>query len=244
VKNCVEAKLDTCVATTVTKRNFRDIKKLLEFVEKDLKANRMIAFNFIPARRGKEMMDDDLEPEEREELQNFLYSKLMDSSCRLSVLSTAPQYARIALEFAEGPTVTTHFTNNVAMNMKGKTKKLGEFIGGCGAGRLYCGLEPNGDIQPCVFIPIKIGNIRNDRLKDVWATSPVLKKIRERDKFIGCGKCEYRFVCGGCRARAYGYFGDLQAPDPGCINNQKYWEMLKRGGQLKIQPERKRFFLF
>jgi len=244
VRNCVEAGLDTCVATTVTKRNLKDIKRMAEFVEKDLKAKRMIAFNFIPVRRGKNMMEHDLEPGEREELQRFLYSKFMDSSCRLNVLSTAPQYARIALEFAEGPTVTTHFTNRVAMGMKGKTRKLGEFIGGCGAGRLYCGLEPNGDIQPCVFIPIKIGNIRKDRLKNVWATSPTLKKMREREKFVGCGECEYRFVCGGCRARAYGYFGDVQAPDPGCINNLKYWDMLKMGADLKIPVERKKFFLF
>ncbi|NIO22693.1 MAG: radical SAM protein [Candidatus Aenigmarchaeota archaeon] len=244
IRNCVEAGLDTCVATTVTKRNFRDIRKLLDFVENNLKANRLIAFNFIPTRRGKDIMSEDLEPEEREELQKFLYSKLTDSSCKLNVLSTAPQYARIALEFAGGATVTTHFTNKAAMGMKGRTKKLGEFIGGCGAGRLYCGLEPNGDIQPCVFIPIKIGNIRKDRLKYVWGTSPVLKRMRERESFVGCGKCEYRYVCGGCRARAYGYFGDVQAPDPGCINNRKYWEMLKRGEELKISVERKRFFLF
>ncbi len=246
VKNCVEAGLDTCVATTVTKRNFRDIPKLLDFVENDLKANRFIAFNFIPVRRGTEMSNDDLEPEEREGLQKFLYSKLMDKTCRLNVLSTAPQYARIAMEFVNGPTVTTHFTNKAAMTMKGQTRELGEFIGGCGAGRLYCGLEPNGDIQPCVFIPIKIGNIRKDRLKHVWATSPVLKKIRKRENFLGCGTCKYRYVCGGCRARAYGYFGDVQAPDPGCINNSKYWDMLKKGQPLKIEVEvqRKKFFLF
>ncbi|NIO19737.1 MAG: radical SAM protein [Candidatus Aenigmarchaeota archaeon] len=244
IRNCVEVGLDTCVATTVTKRNFKDIKRLTEFVENDLKAKRLIAFNFIPVRRGNEMIEHDLEPEQREELQGFLYSKLMDKSCKLNVLSTAPQYARIAMEFAEGPTVTTHFTNKISMGMKGKTKRLGEFIGGCGAGRLYCGLEPNGDIQPCVFIPIKIGNIREDRLKKVWATSPVLKRMREREKFIGCGECKYKFVCGGCRARAYGYFGDVQGPDPGCINNKKYWDMLKQGKELKVAVERKRFFLF
>lgn len=246
IRNCVEAGMDTCVATTVTKRNFRDIPKLLDFVENDLKANRFIAFNFIPVRRGKEIMADDLEPDEREELQRFLYSKLMDKSCRLNVLSTAPQYARIAMEFAEGPAVMTHFTNQAAMNIKGKTRELGEFIGGCGAGRLYCGLEPNGDIQPCVFMPIKIGNIRKDRLKRVWATSPILKKLRERENFLGCGECKYRLVCGGCRARAYGYFGDVQTPDPGCIHNLEYWKMLKKGQPLnvKVETQRKRFFLF
>ena len=42
----------------------------------------------------------------------------------------------------------------------------------------------------------------------------------EKDKLKGkCGSCEYRYYCGGCRARAYGYTGDYLAPDPGCIRN-------------------------
>jgi len=98
--------------------------------------------------------------------------------------------------------------------------------GNCGAGRLYCGLEPNGDVQPCVFIPIKIGNIREQRLVDIWRNSPVLEQIRDRERFEGCGGCEHKYVCGGCRARAYGYFNDLQAPDPSCSYNQKYWDEL------------------
>ena len=97
----------------------------------------------------------------------------------------------------------------------------------CGAGRLYAALEPNGDIYPCVFIPIKIGNIRQERLKNVWKKSPILKKLRDRESFKGCGSCKYRNICGGCRARAYGYFGDVQGPDPGCIINLKYWRKLK-----------------
>ena len=64
---------------------------------------------------------------------------------------------------------------------------------------------------------------------DIWKYSPVLKKIREREKFKGCGECEYVNICGGCRARAYGYFNDLQAPDPSCEYNQKYWDELTKG---------------
>ncbi|MEM2914845.1 MAG: radical SAM protein, partial [Candidatus Bathyarchaeia archaeon] len=41
-----------------------------------------------------------------------------------------------------------------------------------------------------------------------------------------CGICKYKYVCGGCRARAYGYFGDYSAPDPGCINNSEEWKKL------------------
>jgi radical SAM protein with 4Fe4S-binding SPASM domain len=187
-----------------------------------------MVFNFIPVSRGREIMDQDLTPKEREELLDFLYSKLIDKDSKLDTFSTAPQYAVTSYKFAFGPVVATHFTNKAATEMlKGRTKSLTEFIGGCGAGRLYCCIEPNGDIEPCVFIPIKIGNIREQSLVNIWRNSAVLKQIRNRDLFKGCRECEYKYICGGCRARAYAYFNDLQGPDPGCSINQKYWEEVK-----------------
>ncbi len=236
IKNCVAAGLDTCAATTVTRYNLKIIPKMVEFVEKELGANRMIMFNFVPTRRGKEIANADISPDEREELLKFLYSKLTDKTCRLQTLSTAPQYARIAQEFGTGPAVATHFTNKAAAEaLQGKAAALGDFIGGCGAGRLYCGMEPNGDIFPCVFIPIKIGNIREQNIKQIWEKSPELRIIREREKFEGCGTCKYVYSCGGCRARSYGYFGKLDGPDPGCINNRKYWEELQKEKTHKVQ---------
>ncbi|MEM2137004.1 MAG: SPASM domain-containing protein [Candidatus Methanomethylicia archaeon] len=103
---------------------------------------------------------------------------------------------------------------------------LAEFIGGCGAGRIYCALQPEGTVTPCVFIPnIILGNIRKRKFKDIWNYTPILRKFQNKDIFKGnCGKCGYRYICGGCRARAYAYFNDITAPDPGCINNIKYYE--------------------
>ncbi|WP_198002014.1 SPASM domain-containing protein [Archaeoglobus veneficus] len=103
---------------------------------------------------------------------------------------------------------------------------MAEFVGGCGTGRLYCALQPNGDITPCVFIPVVVGNIKHDDLLEVWHNSEVFKKIRDRKSFVGCGTCKYVNICGGCRARAFGYYGDLQAPDPGCIINKRYWDAI------------------
>jgi radical SAM protein with 4Fe4S-binding SPASM domain len=229
IKNCVKVGLDTCVATTATHYNLGEIPKLVEFVEKDLHAKRFIVFNFIPINRGKEIINQDLTPTEREELLNFLYAKLIDGSHKLDTFSTAPQYAVTSLKFAFGPVVATHFTNRAATEMlKGRTKSLTEFIGGCGAGRLYCGMEPNGDIEPCVFIPIKVGNIREQNLVGIWRKSPILRIIRDRDTFKGCGKCEYKYICGGCRARAYAYFNDLQGSDPSCRVNEQYWKEVNK----------------
>jgi len=102
---------------------------------------------------------------------------------------------------------------------------LAEFIGGCGAGRLYGALQPNGDVTPCVFMPnLVVGNVRERGFLDIWHNSEVMWKLRNRELLKGyCRKCEYKYVCGGCRARALGYFEDILTPDPGCVNNKEFY---------------------
>ncbi len=98
-------------------------------------------------------------------------------------------------------------------------KVLAEFVGGCGAGRIYCALQPNGDVSPCVFMPrIILGNITESSFIDIWEKNEVMRRLRNRSLLKGhCGNCKYKHVCGGCRARALGYFNDIMAPDSGCI---------------------------
>ncbi|MFH1821958.1 MAG: radical SAM protein [Methanobacteriota archaeon] len=239
IKNCVTEGIDTCVALTATRYNLRDVPKLVDFAEEDLGVQRVIVFNYVPTGRGKDIMDQDISPEDRQELLKYLYGRMMDNNCKLICYSSAPQYSTISWEYAFGddsaPLVSTHFTNKWAIKtLQGRTKSLADFLGGCGAGRLYCGLEPNGDITPCVFIPIKIGNIRKDRLCEIWHSSELLWKLRNRDAIESCGQCEYKYICGGCRARAYGYYGDVQAPDPGCIHNVRYWQELEQAKSSSI----------
>jgi len=236
IKNCVAEGLDTCVALTATRYNLHEIPRLIDFAENELGVKRVIIFNYVPTGRGKNIIEQDLSPEEREELLEYLYGKMMGNNCRLICYSTAPQYSTVSWKYAfsneSAPVVATHFTNQGAIEaLQGRTKSLAEFLGGCGAGRLYCGLEPNGDIIPCVFMPIKLGNIRKDRLRDIWHSSELLWRLRNREDLEGCGQCEYKYICGGCRARAYGYYGDVQAPDPGCVYNLHYWNLLKQEGK-------------
>ncbi len=61
---------------------------------------------------------------------------------------------------------------------------IADFIGGCGTGRLYCSLDYDGTIYPCVFITtIGPENIRKDSLLKVWHESKEFREIREREKF-------------------------------------------------------------
>jgi radical SAM protein with 4Fe4S-binding SPASM domain len=219
IRNCVAEGIYTCIATTVTKLNLQEVPEIIELA-KQLKVKRFIAFNFIPTGRGIEEADLDLTDEEREELLKRLF--VANEEGGIEVLSTAPQYARVSLECSRGAKVApTHFYVGEAA---WELKVLAEFIGGCGAGRLYCAVQPNGDISPCVFMPsLKVGNLREQSFMDVWHNDQVLFKLRDRASLEGnCGKCEYKFICGGCRARALAYFHDVLAPDPGCIHNRSY----------------------
>jgi len=76
---------------------------------------------------------------------------------------------------------------------------------------------------------LKVGNIRKTNFKEIWLNHPILNLLRDRSRLRGhCKICEFRNVCGGCRARAFGYFKNIHAPDPGCIYNKKYWDEIQR----------------
>ena len=83
---------------------------------------------------------------------------------------------------------------------------------------LYCAIQPNGLITPCVFMPIVVGNLRKESFQDIWLRSKVMNDLRDREKLKGrCGRFLYKYVCGRCRARAYAYYHDYLTTDPGCI---------------------------
>lgn len=221
---------DVGVASTITRYNFEELEDLIQFSQ-NLGADKFYAFNFIPTGRGKEIVDADLTPEQREEMLNVLYDHYEKGD--IVCMTTSPQYARICMmrgTFEKVP--TSHYTD-----AKGKkARALAEFIGGCGVGRVYCCIEPDGVVTPCVFMPIPAGDLKHKSFAQIWTDSPLLKDIRRREDLEEhCGVCEYRAVCGGCRARAYSYFGNYKAPDPGCINNKEVFLKLKEAGKEQLK---------
>ncbi len=252
IRNCVDENLDTCIATTAHKENLDEIPKIIELAQ-ELGA-RFMHFNYIPTGRAKKHVELDLGPKERLALLEIigrkivsLYLKAKEEEQRTGktniktdrFFSTCPQFASVVKRLAEEEgydfTVSAHYA------AKKGVENVANFLGGCGTGRLYVGLEPNGDIKPCVFFPTNentiIGNILEDDFEHIWDNNALLWKLRTREKLesyeingqtIGCGNCQDKYICGGCRARAYGYFnGDLNAPDIGCIDNEELWKKLQ-----------------
>lgn len=74
-----------------------------------------------------------------------------------------------------------------------------------------------GDVQPSGFLPVAVGNVRESSLLDLYRSNPTMTALREPSGFRGrCGRCEYRTWCGGSRARAYAWTGDVLETDPLC----------------------------
>lgn len=96
-------------------------------------------------------------------------------------------------------------------------------LGGCAAGVSGLTILPDGAVTPCRRLPIPIGNVRRDSLRELWAASPVLEGLRDRSRYQGrCRECPRWAQCRGCRAIAYAYSRsrgrpDYLAPDPQCF---------------------------
>ncbi len=74
-----------------------------------------------------------------------------------------------------------------------------------------------GDIYPAGFLPLVAGNVRRNSLVETYRHSPYFRDLHDPHALKGkCGRCEFRVICGGSRARAYAATGDPLAADPLC----------------------------
>ncbi|MBU7047386.1 MAG: radical SAM protein [Theionarchaea archaeon] len=112
-----------------------------------------------------------------------------------------------------------------------------ELFIGCSAGIYYLGLRSNGDIVPCQLNGYVLGNIRQNRLRDVWHNNAVLEEWRKRNVKGKCGMCHFLFKCGGCRCNAVAYTGDFLGEDVMCPFTQD--ELTEQYQQLIQMQEQK-----
>jgi putative heme d1 biosynthesis radical SAM protein NirJ2 len=197
MRYCREAAMPFQVHTTVTQRNKDRVGDLITFAE-SLGAAAHHIFFLVPTGRGKDLADEILPPEEYEALLRLILDRQRMTPMELKP-TCAPQFMRIAAE--EG--IPMRFTK------------------GCLAGTAYGVIIPNGEVNPCPYLPLRAGNVREQPFSEIWRSSPVLRALREEALHGACGDCAYQNICGGCRARAYYETGgDFLATDHWCTYAQ------------------------
>jgi radical SAM protein with 4Fe4S-binding SPASM domain len=202
------------VNTTLTQQNYHQIDDIMSLAE-NLGVENFHLFFLVPTGRGVKIAD--ISPAKYENMIKTTFTKVAQHKLNVRP-SCAPQFMRIA--------------KDMGLDMS-------RWIRGCLAGLYYCRVYPNGDITPCPYLPIKLGNVREKSFKEIWFNSDMFKTLRDFNALKGkCGECDYRALCGGCRARAYGlssdfidYCGDLHEPaelkgdylteDPWCVYQPK-----------------------
>ncbi|MDI6841026.1 MAG: radical SAM protein [bacterium] len=215
IKNLIDAGVTTCIQYTLAKDNLSELPKMFSLL-KEIGAYKLIIYNYIPVGRGE--FESDPTPEDRESAYKLMFEQL-DLGYHI-IATTSPQFGRYCQEMRAGSVIIAHYAD-------AKSEEFGaiaDIVGGCGAGRAYCALQPDGIITPCVYMPdLQIGNIKTQEFREIW-DAPLMAQFRDRSDLWGhCSNCNYKAVCGGCRARAYVYTGDIKGPDPGCIYNREYY---------------------
>jgi radical SAM protein with 4Fe4S-binding SPASM domain len=128
----------------------------------------------------------------------------------------APQYYRIV---RQQRVVARQHGQEVPMHagMGANHHGMNAMTRGCLAGTGVCFVSHLGVVQPCGYLPVAAGDLRQQPFAEVWENAPIFEELRDVSKLEGkCGVCEFRMVCLGCRARAYGFTGDYLAEEPYC----------------------------
>jgi radical SAM protein with 4Fe4S-binding SPASM domain len=80
---------------------------------------------------------------------------------------------------------------------------------GCTAGNRALCIQADGDVVPCNYLRVKLGNIFETTIMDIYNNNPIVAKLRNREVTGRCGNCKHRIECGGCRTRAKLETGDM-----------------------------------
>jgi len=207
-KVCGEVGLPFQFGMTIRRGTLGEIPAMLNLAV-GFGANAAEFFDLVRVPRVKEKIPDEvLSPDERRRVMNWLADAQKDCPIVIRVPG-CPMYTLILQKRDIQP---KHFQADLL-------KRIPYYGRGCAAGMPngYLTILPNGDVIPCMLLQVKLGNIREESIRQIWKDSQVLSSLRDRSLLEGrCGQCIYRNVCAGCRGRAYEETGNILATDPGC----------------------------
>ncbi len=227
IEHLREAGVPYQINTTVARHNVAQMPQTLAMA-RDLGATALHLFLLVPVGCGVEIADDQqISPAEYEAVLHWLYDAEMAGGIELKA-TCAPHYFRIvrqrqAAERRAGIVRERPHSHRRQEHAGGDGASppgrhpMNAMTKGCLAGSGVCFVSHRGEVFPCGYLPLTAGNIRTQPLQEIWEGSPLFAELRDPDRLTGkCGLCEFKRVCGGCRARAYGMTLEYLGEEPFC----------------------------
>lgn len=196
IANARTAGMEVQINTTFTRQNLGQFDAFVGLLDK-IRPVLWSVFQLVPTGRGK--TDDLLTADEMEAL--FLGLQGLSETAPYDIKTT------------EGH----HYRRVVLQQTRDKSRLQLRAPIGVNDGKGFVFISHLGEIFPSGFLPIRAGNVRRDELGGVYRDHPLFRELRDPDQLGGkCGRCEFRTICGGSRARAYAMTGDYLAEEPLC----------------------------
>jgi AdoMet-dependent heme synthase len=194
------------INTTITRHNVDQVQAMLDLAVR-LGAAAHHIFLLVPTGRAKDMVDQEISAEEYEKILHWFYD--MRGAVPIHLKATcAPHFYRVLRQEAHRKGEKVDYA----------TYGLDAMTRGCLGGTSFCFVSHLGTVQPCGYLELQSGDLKNSTFKEVWEKSPVFTKLRDFSNYKGkCGVCEYLKFCGGCRARAFEATGDFMEEEPLCM---------------------------
>ncbi len=211
-----ELNIPVQVNTTCTRGTISEIEGIYNLLSENFSppVSRWSIFFLIPVGRGKELGMPN--SSEVESVFEFLYGKSSESPFQITT-TEAPAYRAYFFlrELEKGKSRDEIIRGNRRMGLGVRD----------GNGVIF--VSHKGDIYPSGFLPINLGNVREEKLSDIYNHNEALNKLRDPDFYKGkCGACPFKFICGGSRARAYALNGDFLDADPLCYFDEEYLQSI------------------
>lgn len=194
IEHLKEAGIPFQIHTTVMDWNSSELEAITDLAV-EIGAVAHHVFFLVPTGRGADIEKEALRVAEYEKTIARLMNKQRDVPIEIKP-TCAPQFIRVA-------------------DKKGIPLR---FSRGCLAGISYCIINPRGDVQPCAYLDMPLGNVRETPFDEIWRNNSIFSTLRTLEYEGKCGVCNYKGSCGGCRARAYYYSGgNYMAEDQWCL---------------------------
>ena len=189
------------VNTTISRYNLADLDNMVELLS-SLRVVRWSVFFLVPT--GRAQVARMLSPEDHERV----FAKLYAASKRVKfhIKTTEGQhYRRYVLRQKREPLAKTEGDSIARAPI------------GVNDGKGFVFVSHTGEVYPSGFLPLSAGNVRWEPLPEIYRNSPLFRSLRDSSQLKGkCGRCDFKDVCGGSRARAYAVSHDPLAEEPGC----------------------------